>query len=253
MIFQAHKGVSAEYPENTMPAFEAAIAQGYGIIELDVSVTKDNVLVLLHDTTINRVARHRDGSEIETPVEIAEITYEEALGYDFGVRMGPQFAGTTIARFSDVLELAQKSGVRLKIDNKYQRFSEAQKQLLFEAIRPYQKTAMLTSKTVEGIKDAVDAFPQMSLHYDGPVSEEELAALSALLPKEKLYVWLPVKSRLTTWVKVAFADAALAAMVKAHAQLGVWILAEESEAEFARSLGADVIETNGEVKPSQEN
>ena len=46
MIFQAHKGVSTEYPENTMPAFIAAVEQGYKIIELDVSVTKDGKFVL---------------------------------------------------------------------------------------------------------------------------------------------------------------------------------------------------------------
>ena len=35
MLFQAHRGVSTEYPENTMPAFEAAWTQGYQIIETD--------------------------------------------------------------------------------------------------------------------------------------------------------------------------------------------------------------------------
>ena len=66
---QAHRGVSAECPENTMPAFITAIEQGYNAIETDVMATKDNVLVLHHDATINRTARRADGSDIGAPQE----------------------------------------------------------------------------------------------------------------------------------------------------------------------------------------
>ena len=45
----AHRGHSAKYPENTMPAFKAAIALGVDRIETDVRITKDGVLVLIHD------------------------------------------------------------------------------------------------------------------------------------------------------------------------------------------------------------
>ena len=42
---QAHRGVSYEYPENTMIAYQAAIDQGYGIIELDPKYTADGKIV----------------------------------------------------------------------------------------------------------------------------------------------------------------------------------------------------------------
>jgi len=71
MIFQAHRGVSTENPENTMPAFVAAVQQGYKIIELDVEVTKDLQFVLLHDSTINRTARHENGDLIADTVILA--------------------------------------------------------------------------------------------------------------------------------------------------------------------------------------
>lgn len=83
MIFQAHKGVSTENPENTMPAFVSAVEQGYKIIELDVGVTKDLKFVLLHDGTINRTARLANGGLIDEDVKIGDITYSEALKYDF--------------------------------------------------------------------------------------------------------------------------------------------------------------------------
>ena len=98
--FQAHKGVSTENPENTMPAFKASIEQGYNIIELDVSVMKDMKFVLLHDSTINRTARNYDGTEISEQIEIGKITYAEALNYDFGIAVSEKFRSTCRPRDS---------------------------------------------------------------------------------------------------------------------------------------------------------
>jgi glycerophosphoryl diester phosphodiesterase len=132
MIYQAHKGVSSENPENTMPAFIAAAEQGYKVIELDVSVTKDMEFVLLHDSTINRTARNEQGESLSEPIRIDEITYEEALAYDCGIGFSRKFRGTRIPLLREVLSFAKGHGLRLKIDNKYQRFPEAAKCAFFE-------------------------------------------------------------------------------------------------------------------------
>ena len=50
----AHRGFSGEYPENTMLAFKEAIKLGVDQIETDVRITKDNELVLIHDSTLER-------------------------------------------------------------------------------------------------------------------------------------------------------------------------------------------------------
>ena len=94
MKFQAHRGVQCEAPENTMPAVVAAITQGYDVIEVDVDVTKDGKFVLLHDHFLNRTGRNQDGSEITEKIAISDITYEEALQYDFGVFFSEAFQGT---------------------------------------------------------------------------------------------------------------------------------------------------------------
>ena len=247
--YQAHKGVSTENPENTMPAFEAAVEQGYTVIELDAAVTKDMRFVLLHDATINRTARNNDGTEISEQIEIGKITYAQALNYDFGIAVSEKFRGTRIPLFEDVLKLADEHGIYLKIDNKYQYFTEEQKEAFFKLIKPYERTACLTCSYLEEIEQAAALFPKMNFHFDGTVTKENLERLSEIVPKEKLTVWMPYKNSSTSWVKLPFADSETAGLIKKYARLGIWILSKYSELDDAVSLGADVIETNGQIKP----
>lgn len=55
----AHRGASSTHPENTMEAFLAAIAMGADGIELDVRLSKDKTLVVIHDDTLERTTGHR--------------------------------------------------------------------------------------------------------------------------------------------------------------------------------------------------
>lgn len=246
---QAHKGVSTEYPENTMPAYVAAIEQGYSVIELDVSVTKDKQFVMLHDGKINRTARNKDGSIIDKQINISDITYAEALKYDYGVWFSEKFKETEIPLFEDVLKLAAKSGIKIKIDNKYQHFSQGEKNDFYELLKPYETVAGLTCYSIEAITQAAEILKDMEFHYDGPVNEEILKQLSDIIPNEKLIVWLPYKNAHTSWVKVPFVDEASAAMVKKYSRLGIWLLSDCAELEEAERLGAEFAETNGDLKP----
>ena len=70
----AHRGNSSEFPENTIPAFESAIAMGVDWAELDIHLTKDGKLVVIHDTNTARVG--------DKKLEVATSTYEELLTVD---------------------------------------------------------------------------------------------------------------------------------------------------------------------------
>ncbi len=92
----AHRGFNTIAPENSMPAFGAAIAIGADEIEFDLWPTKDGEIISLHDPTLDRVS---DGTGL-----VYEHTYEELLEYDFGSKYGEKFKGMKILKFEEILK-----------------------------------------------------------------------------------------------------------------------------------------------------
>jgi len=91
----AHRGFSTAAPENSMPAFGAAVALGAEEMEFDLWSTKDGVLVSCHDSTLDRVS---DGTG-----KIYEHTYEELLKLDFSAKHAEAFRGLQIPTFEEIL------------------------------------------------------------------------------------------------------------------------------------------------------
>lgn len=92
----AHRGFNTVAPENSMPAFGAAIAMGAEEIEFDLWATKDGELVSIHDSRLERTS---DGVG-----SVWDYTYEELLRFDFGKKHGDAFEGLRILRFEDILK-----------------------------------------------------------------------------------------------------------------------------------------------------
>jgi glycerophosphoryl diester phosphodiesterase family protein len=100
---QAHRGASAYAPENTAPSFKLAVEMGADGVENDIRLTKDGVYVLSHDSNINRMSNGKG--------EVNEMTYEELLQYDFGVRTNEKFKGTKITTLEEFLEIVKEMRV----------------------------------------------------------------------------------------------------------------------------------------------
>lgn len=92
----AHRGFNTIAPENSLPAFGAAVAMGAEEIEFDVWYTKDGVPVSIHDSKLDRVS---DGTGY-----VWDYTYEELLAFDFGIKAGEQFKGMKIPTVEDILK-----------------------------------------------------------------------------------------------------------------------------------------------------
>ena len=93
----AHRGASISHPENTIAAFREAIRLGAHMIELDLALTRDDQIVVLHDSTLDRTT---DGSG---PVK--EWTLADLKKLDAGIFKGQQFKGERIPTFEEALAL----------------------------------------------------------------------------------------------------------------------------------------------------
>lgn len=110
VIVIAHRGYSAKAPENTMAAFELALAAGTDGIELDVHLTGDGEIVVIHDDTVNRTT---DGKG-----PVGAFTLAELQALDAGSWFAPEFAGEKIPTLKKVLELLKDKDVLLTIEVK---------------------------------------------------------------------------------------------------------------------------------------
>lgn len=99
----AHRGGPKEAPENTLAAFQKAITQGVGWLEFDVQMTRDGLLVVIHDETVDRTTNGTGA--------VADLTFAQIRALDAG-------NGEKVPTFQEVLELARTRHVKLLPETK---------------------------------------------------------------------------------------------------------------------------------------
>lgn len=251
VILEAHRGAASDYPENTLVAMKAAVALGYGMIELDTKFTADNRCVILHDRTLARTARRADGSRIEDDVRVENCTLEALKGLDFGRWQDEKFAGEPIPTLEEVLELALETRVPLKFDNVLQSHTPEQQEILFATAEKMGAldVAGFTTNSVEFAGKILERLPSAQIHYDGAPDAESIAAITSIVPPSQLTVWLRYHNERTAWCRTPAVTPELAAEVKKHARIGLWLLTRPEELRDAEALGADFVETDGSLRP----
>lgn len=105
----AHRGCPREAPENTLPAFAAAIAAGADGVEFDVQLSRDGEPVVIHDETLERTTDGRGWVKDHSADDLAGLT---AAARHRG------FAGVGVPRLTDVLALLAPSGLQVNIELK---------------------------------------------------------------------------------------------------------------------------------------
>ncbi len=105
----AHRGNMSVFPENTMDAFESAIAMGCSWIELDIQITTDKQLVVTHDANAMRVT--------DVDKVIVNCSYPELLSLNFGAYFKSQ-KHHSLPLLSDVFELAKGTHTNISIQPK---------------------------------------------------------------------------------------------------------------------------------------
>ena len=109
-INYAHRGASAYYPENTIISFEKALEMGATGIETDVQLTKDGVLVLIHDEMVDRTTNGKGF--------VKDYTYREISKLDAGCWMGGEFIGIKIPTVEELIYLVKDKNIIINFEIK---------------------------------------------------------------------------------------------------------------------------------------
>ena len=218
----SHRGEHLTHPENTLPAFEAAIEAGADFFELDVRATSDGRLVLMHDGTVNRTT---DGKG-----KVRELTFNQIRALDAGAKFDPKFTGTKVPTFEEGLNLAHgKIGVYVDCKD----LSPA------DLVAALEKTGMLKNVVIYGdsgfLKDVLALEPSL-------LAMPEAGNASRL---EKLVSNLNL--RIAAFDKSDFKDDVIAGAKRLKIKIYVDRLWDADKPEFwqdAVDRGADGIQTD---------
>lgn len=168
---QGHRGARGLLPENTLPAFERALELGVTTLELDCGVTKDGIVVIAHDRTLNPdFTRNVKGRWIESGIALAHLAYAELRQYDVGrIRSRSSYArrfprqqsidGTPMPRLADLFTLVSARGnahVRFNIETKISPLAESETlapdafaEALLRAVRAAKLEARVTIQSFD--------------------------------------------------------------------------------------------------------
>ncbi len=126
----AHRGYSGRYPENTMLAYKKAAKAGCDEIEIDVQMTKDGVLVILHDENVEGIT---DGKGF-----IKDLTYEELRRFNVNVKYGDKFGFNPIPSLEEYLDWVRGQEVSTNVELKNRKYYyEGLEEKTLDMIRSY--------------------------------------------------------------------------------------------------------------------
>ncbi|MFO7172983.1 MAG: glycerophosphodiester phosphodiesterase [Bacillota bacterium] len=178
-----HRGAAGYAPENTLASFRKALELGCDGVELDVHMTRDGHLVVIHDPFLDRTT-DRKGL-------IRDLTLAEVRAADAGGWWGPEFRGERVPTLDEVIELTAPAGTRLFIEMKagsihYPGIEAA----LLEAIRRHrcQDRVQVSSFDHHGLRRLRELAPDLSLgvlylcHPLDPVGMARAIGANALHP-----------------------------------------------------------------------
>jgi glycerophosphoryl diester phosphodiesterase len=239
----AHRGASAKAPENTLEAFRLAAEDGAGGLELDVHMTSDGEVAVIHDDSVDRTT---DGSGL-----VRDMTLREVQDLDGGYRFTPDGGDTYPYR---------GRGVRVpELGEVLREFPDQRVNIDIKAAQPAVEAGVLKTVTEVGAGDRVLVVSEVSSVLErfrelseGGIStgasrrEIEMFYLFSMLRLESLLrpsydaLQVPVNFGGKEVVTPRFLEAAH----KRGVRVDVWTIDDPTEMRRLLDLGADVLMTN---------
>ena len=181
----AHRGACAYAPEHTLESYQLALKQGADFVEQDLQITRDGVLVCLHDLTLERTTNVKDlfptrfqeevaprspseqgNSMACTPVRrwyVSDFTLREIKQLDAGSWFNPKFKGARVPTFQEAIDLVRgKAGLypETKAPEVYGRLGLDMERLLLDALK---KNHLGTSSSARHTPVIIQSFSPESL------------------------------------------------------------------------------------------
>lgn len=232
----AHRGESADAPENTLAAFNLAWERKVPAIELDIHLSKDGKLVVIHDKDTERTSNVKKVIKTSTWAELKDV--------DVGAWKDPKFKGEKLCLLEDALATIPKGGrcfIEVKIGAEVT-------PALVKAVRGSGKSnaqLCVISFQADAVESAKKELPEIPAYY-----------LASFKQDKETKAWTPSIDEIIATAKHIKADgvdlgykgpidAALAKKVR-DAGLGLyfWTVDDEAPARKLVELGADGITTN---------
>ena len=215
----AHRGASAHAPENTMAAFQLALDQGADGIELDVMLTKDNRIAVIHDDTVDRTT---SGSG-----RVSEMTLAELQALDAG-------DGEKISSLDEVLD---RFGGRFLINIELKNYSSVLDSLPTEVAKLVKSKELMESVLIS-------SFNPFNIARFRKRAPEAVLGLITQPKQAKNWMWRLFKYD-ALHPHFSDVDPVLVAALHARSrQVNVWTVDEAAEIRWLAGLQVDSIITN---------
>ena len=225
-MIMAHRGFSAAAPENTMPAFQKCIDEGFSAAELDVQMLKDGTIIVMHDDNLKRTTG--------VDKNVWEVTYDEIKDLDNGRFFDESFAGTEIPTLDEVIKLAGsgKDKLYLNIEIKRNGHDEGITQKVVDIIvaNDYIANCDVTSQDYKTLEEIREINPSVLTAYTSAIGIGDIESLDAA-------DIISIQETFATYENVE-------RIHRAGKHVFVWTVNEKDTMERLVSLNVDAILTN---------
>jgi glycerophosphoryl diester phosphodiesterase len=248
----AHRGASDQHAEHTLTAYTQAIRDGADALECDVRLTRDGVLICVHD---RRVDRTSDGSGVVSTLELSDL---HDLDFDSWRSKDILHDPITMADWEEPDH--DRSGV-LTLERLIQHVLDADRpvQLAIETKHPTRYAGLVEHALVNVLHkfglDQPDGPSPVRVMSFAPTSLRRLRTLAPGLPTVLLFRRMPLRFRDGSLPPRVFASGPAIDVVRAHPgyvelvhehghQVHVWTVDDPADVELCLQLGVDAIITN---------
>ena len=174
-MIMAHRGFSAEAPENTMPAFQKCIDEDFSAAELDVQMLKDGTIIVMHDDNLKRTTG--------LDKDVWEVTYDEIKNLDNGSFFSSDFEGTTIPTLDEVIKLAGSGKDKLYLNIEIKRNGHddgiAEKVIKIIEDNNYMNNCDITSQDYSTLEEVRAINPYVLTAYTSVIGIGDIETLEA--------------------------------------------------------------------------